>query len=73
MLLHCEKCHNVLGETILSGGRPCVRIRLAVRGRKRRTIIAEGIQAVTCEECGHEGLPLPKLVEGTAKLEGTAK
>ena len=63
MLLHCEKCHNILGETITAGGKPCIRIRLSVRGRKRRTIIAEGVCTVTCEECGHEGKPLPKLIE----------
>jgi len=67
MLLHCEKCHNILGETIAHGGNPCIRIRLAVRGRKRRTIIAEGVRAVTCEECGHEGMPLPRYVESCAK------
>ena len=70
MLLHCEKCHNILGETILSGGKPCIRIRLAVRGRKRRTIIAEGVCRVTCEECGHEGLPLPKLIAEDCLIEG---
>jgi hypothetical protein len=65
--LRCERCQNIVGEACRSeAGIPCVRIRLKIRGRRERTYVVEGLKTVRCEVCGHEGMPLPAVVEAVA-------
>ena len=60
VVLHCEKCHCVVGETFLNGGgEERVRISLKVRGQSRRVMIVRSLESVQCDRCGHQGVPLP--------------